>query len=127
MTEPFVGRPLKRVEDGRFVRGQGRYVDDIRPEGALHMAVLRSPYGHARIVSIDVEAARNQPGVEGVFTAQDFADLEPLPVRANIPNAAIAPVPIVASDRVRFVGEIVAVVVAQTRYLAEDAVRAIEV
>jgi aerobic carbon-monoxide dehydrogenase large subunit len=126
MTERFVGQPLKRVEDGRFVRGVGRYVDDIRPDGVLHMAVLRSPYGHARIASIDCEAARQQPGVEAIFTAADFPDLKPLPGRANISNAAIAPIPIVASDRVRFVGEIVAVVVARSRYEAEDALRAIE-
>jgi carbon-monoxide dehydrogenase large subunit len=127
MTERFVGQPLRRVEDGRFTRGQGRYVDDIRPAGLLHMAVLRSPYGHARISRIDIDSARQQTGVEAVFTAVDFPDLKPLPGRANIPNAAIQPIPILARDRVRFVGEIVAVVIAGSRYEAEDAVRAIEV
>jgi carbon-monoxide dehydrogenase large subunit len=72
MTGDHIGRSLRRVEDTRFLTGQGRYVDDIAVPGQLHGVVLRSPHGHAVIEGIDTAAARAMPGVRGVFTAADL-------------------------------------------------------
>ncbi len=82
MTEMNLGAPRRRVEDPTLLRGEGAYVDDIRVEGCLHAAFVRSPHGHARIVSIDVERARAAPGVVGVFTAADIPGRMPPPVLA---------------------------------------------
>ena len=80
MPEPYLGRSLNRLEDERFVRGRGRYVADLAV-AALHGVVVRSPHAHARIASIEVEAARRTPGVAGVFTSADLAadEIGPLP------------------------------------------------
>src|SRR5947209_10401893 len=82
----MVGSPIKRREDPRLITGQATYVDDIKLYGMLHMSVLRSPYGHARINSINTEAARNHPGVVAVYTADDLKG-----VVGNIPVAAPLP------------------------------------
>jgi len=126
---PAVGRDLRRFEDERFVQGRGRYVDDIHPPGSLHAAVLRSPYAHARITGIDTRAAAGLSGVAGVFT---FADLgrcaKPIPVRL-CPDPALEhflQYPL-AREHVRYAGEPVALVVAESRARAEDALAAIEV
>ena len=81
MTEKLLGRSVNRLEDERFVRGRGRYVADLVAPGALHGVVVRSPHAHARIISIDADAARQMPGVAAVLTGQDSAadDLGPLP------------------------------------------------
>ena len=73
-TKNYVGRPLKRVEDPRLIKGIATYVDDLHPAGLLHAAVLRSPYAHARIGRIDTSAARALPGVVAVFTGADVND-----------------------------------------------------
>src|SRR5207249_61550 len=118
----MLGSPIKRREDPRLITGQSTYVDDIKLHGMLHMAVLRSPYGHARINSIDTDAARQLPGVVAVYTAQDLKG-----VVGNIPIAAPLPGPItegigrrgpLAEGKVRFYGDPVAVVIADDRYTA---------
>jgi CO/xanthine dehydrogenase Mo-binding subunit len=120
----WIGKSLKRVEDPRLLTGQGRYVDDIDLPNMLHAAVLRSPHAHARIISIDVSAAAALPGVIAVLTGEDIAQSTgPLPCFANPPVEQRC----VAVGRVRHVGEPVAVAVAESRYLAEDAVDLINV
>ena len=121
----WVGQSIERVEDASLLTGRGRYIDDLGvPPGTLHAAVLRSPHPHAVIRAIDVGAARAAKGVAAVVTAADVTALgSPLlaGVKANIQCWPIA------VERVRYVGEPVAVVVATDRYLAEDALELIEV
>lgn len=126
------GISRRRVEDERFVRGTGRYLEDVTVPGALHGHVLRSPHAHARIVSIGVEAARAMPGVHGVFTAADLrADgINPLPCVAKVATIGpliVPPRPALAEGRVRYVGDAVAFVVADSALQARDAAEAIEV
>ena len=117
----MVGAAVVRKEDPALLTGRGRFVDDIQLPGMVHMAFVRSVHAHARIISIDVADARDMPGVLGVWTA---ADLEGLPNTRSIPGMER---PCLASDAVRFVGEPVAVVVADDRYLAADAAAAVVV
>ena len=126
-------QPVTRVEDQRLLTGHGRYVDDIAPEGALHAHVVRSPIGHGRITLLDVDAARAADGVHMVVTA---ADLDAAGITAGIwgitienrdgTPAADPERPILARDRLRHVGEPVAVVIAETLQQARDAAEAIE-
>jgi CO/xanthine dehydrogenase Mo-binding subunit len=114
---------VRRREDPRLITGAGEFVDDLRVPGSLHAAMLRTPHAHARIRAIDVGAARRAPGVVGVFVASDLgAAGEPMPIYA--PHPAL-PVPCkirpLAAGRVRFVGEPVAVVIADDVYRAHDA------
>src|SRR5713226_2153713 len=121
--------PVRRNEDPRLLRGMGAYVDDIDPPGVLHAAILRSPYGHARIGSLDVSAARAYPGVHAVYTAEDLGDFnQPAPLVVPHPSLTHGRTqrPL-AVNKVCFIGEAVAMVVAQDRYTAEDAVDLIEV
>lgn len=120
----MLGSPIKRREDPRLITGQATYVDDIKIPGMLYMAVLRSPYGHARIKSINTDAARQYPGVKAVYTAADM--------KGAVGNVAVA-VPLgkmgegmgihgpLAEGKVRFYGDPVAVVIAEDRYTARDA------
>ncbi|WP_078874933.1 xanthine dehydrogenase family protein molybdopterin-binding subunit [Streptomyces sp. NRRL F-5053] len=135
---PWIGRALPRVEDERLLRGHGRYVDDIRLPGTLETAFWRSPHAHARITRIETDAARAMPGVRAVWTAADIAGLAPVvneaelrvpePLRRELdPLVRSLPHPLLADGRVRFSGQPVAMVVAESRYLAEDALEAIEV
>ena len=124
-SETWVGRSLPRLEDEALLRGDGRFIDDLDPvPNAHHAAVLRSPFAHARIARLDPGAALELPGVAGVLTGQDVAELS-RPFAAGIDS----PVPhyAAATDVTRYVGEPVAVVVARDRYLAEDALELIEV
>jgi aerobic carbon-monoxide dehydrogenase large subunit len=127
----MVGTSIKRREDPRLITGQATYVDDIKLYGMLYMSVLRSPYGHARIKSINTEAAKKYPGVVAVYTAEDIKG-----VVGNIPVAAPLPGNIsngmgrrgpLAEGKVRFYGDPVAVVIADDRYAARDARDLIEV
>src|SRR4051794_15461146 len=109
----------KRREDGRFITGAGRYTADVRPEGTVHLAFVRSPHAHARIVRIDVAAASSEPGVVSVIAAADLlaAGLRDIPGGFRVPRPDGGPAPItnrpaLAMDRVRFLGEAVAAVVA---------------
>lgn len=125
MTErkPLIGQPVWRVEDLRLLRGKGRFVDDIDRPGQLHAAIFRSPIAHGRIREIDTTEARALPGVHAVFTAEDLGDPLPhIPVRL-FPNPGMEPFrqPVLASGKVRFVGEPIVIVVADTPAIAEDA------
>ena len=124
----LIGKRMKRKEDPRFITGQGRYVEDITLHRMLHAAILRSPYAHARIKSIDTSAARAMPGVVAVYTGQDI-ELPPLPyawqvagVQNNVNTQSI-----IAKEEVHSTGDSVAVVVAETVAQAFDALDAIQV
>ena len=118
-----VGEPIARREDRRFLTGAGRYVDDVHLEGVLHASLFRSSWPHARIRSVDTAVAAAVPGVIGVFTYVDFSDvLQPIRPRiAAMPHFEdFLQLPI-AGDKVRYVGEPIAIVVATDPYIAEDA------
>jgi len=130
-AERYTGASIKRSEDPRILTGAGRYVDDIKLPGMLHAAFARSPMAHARVLSVDVSAARELPGVVAVLTG---AELEEMTVPG--PDALMAlmgwagPTPqftLLATDKVRLVGDPVAVVIAESRYLAEDGCELVEV
>lgn len=123
----YRGESLKRVEDERFLKGQARYVDDLKLTDVLHAAFVRSTYGHARILRIETSVASQMPGVRAVCTAADLPDLRPLPARLAVEEGRLVRATPLASERVRFVGEPLAVVVAETGAQAEDAARAVEV
>ena len=127
--QSYIGAPLRRREDVRFVTGKGQYLDDVRLPGMLHAAILRSPHAHARLRGMDASAALALDGVTAVFTHADMAGLmKPIPMRVfplpGLDNYLQTPL---SADTVRHAGEAVAVVVAESRYLAEDALDAIEV
>jgi len=118
----LVGASPKRKEDGRFVTGQGRYLDDVRVPGLLHVALVRSPHAHARVVSIDHRAARALAGVAAVWTLDDLPELAVANVPPLVPEPKSRPYvhPIMAGQRARHVGEIVAIVIADDPYVAAD-------
>jgi carbon-monoxide dehydrogenase large subunit len=126
---PLIGQPVDRAEDQRFLTGAGTFVDDLKRDGMLHAVVLRSSVAHGRINGIDTSAARASKGVRAVITAAEIGETIPLiPLRlANLPEFAPYLQPVIAKDKVRYVGEPIAVVVAETQALAEDALEAIEV
>lgn len=124
----WFGRPLKRKEDPRLIQGLAHYVDDIQLSGMLHAVIVRSPYAHARIGTIDTAAARRAPGVVAVFTGKDLEGVcGPVPVAAALPELRVPPHFPLATDRVRYVGEAVAVVVGDDRYRARDAADLVDV
>ena len=108
---------LKRKEDARFIRGKGTYLDDIRLPGMLHGAILRSPFAHAKILSIDTSAALAYPGVAAVITAKDLETLG----LAWMPTISYDTQAVLAGDKVRFQGQEVAFVIATDEYTANDA------
>ncbi len=129
-AERYTGASIKRSEDPRILTGAGRYVDDIKLPGMLHAAFVRSPLAHAHVLSVDVSAARALPGVVAAFTG---ADLEAMTVPG--PDALMAlmgwagPTPeftLLATDKVRFMGDPVAIVIAESRYVAEDGCELVE-
>ena len=136
-SNAFIGRPLERIEDLRLLRGRGQYVGDLAPEGAWHAVVLRSSVAHGLIRRIDAAGARAQPGVHAVITAQDIAqdiaqDLAaPIPVipMRQEPTPQLKPYeqPVIAHGKVRYVGEPLALVVAESAAIAEDALDHIDV
>jgi carbon-monoxide dehydrogenase large subunit len=129
MATQLIGAPVKRVEDARMITGAGKYLDDLQLPGMAYVAILRSPHAHARVGRIDTEAAASLPGVIGVFTGKDFEHLAALPCAwqasgtENFVNTARA----LEIDKVMFTGAGVAAVVAESRYIAEDALELIEV
>ena len=132
MTTKLFGTKVPRVEDQRFLRGQGRYVDDLLTDDPrlLHSAVLRSPHAHARIVDIDVSDVLDVEGVVAVWTYDDLtgAMAEPLPLLIPHPTLTHGRTQYaLAKDEVNYVGEAIAFVVAVDRYVAEDAVSRIRV
>jgi carbon-monoxide dehydrogenase large subunit len=124
----LVGSPIERVEDLRFLRGKGEYVDDITRPRLLHAVILRSAVAHGRIVAIDAGAALARPGVHAVITAADIGSVPTIPLRQEQLDA-FRPFeqPVIATGKVRYVGEPLAVVVAESAALAEDAADAIAV
>ena len=124
----FIGSPMERVEDFRFLRGEGQYVDDLSAAGQWHAAIVRSSVAHGRIRAIDPGTALAMRGVKAVFTAADVP--RPIPIIPfRRPNPTIAPYaqPVIAETVVRYVGEPVAVIVAERAELAEDAIAAVSV
>jgi len=125
----LVGASPKRKEDGRFVAGRGRYLDDVRVKGLLHLAVVRSPHAHARVAGVDGAAARACDGVIAVLTLADLPELAAATVPPLVPEPRGRPYvhPVLAGARVRHVGEPVAVVVATSPYAAADGVERVAV
>jgi carbon-monoxide dehydrogenase large subunit len=125
----YVGTSMKRREDPRFIQGQGRYVANVQLPNMAYLAIKRSPYAHAKIKKIDTSKAAKLPGVIAVFTGQDLIDgsVGKLPCGWVVPNCKIPTRWPLTVDKVRHVGDGVACVVAEDRYIAEDAVNLIEV
>ncbi len=128
MEKKFLGQRIKRNEDPRILTGRAKYIADITYHDILHAAFLRSDYPHAKLNSVDVSAAKAIPGVIAVYTAEDLGDLwHPGPVLVPAPHSipgitanSRTQIPIV-KDFVRHQGEVIAMVVAESRYIAEDA------
>ena len=120
----WIGQSIKRVEDPRILSGKGGYIDDLKVPGMAHAAMVSSPHAHARIIRIDTSKAKMVPGVIGVYTGEDLATVvDPCPSFASPP----VPQHAMAMGKVRHVGEVVAAVVAEDRYIAEDAAELVEV
>jgi carbon-monoxide dehydrogenase large subunit len=125
----YIGKSMKRVEDPRFIQGKGRYVANLTLPGMAYLAIKRSPYAHAKINSIDTSAAEALDGVLGVFTGQDLLNdgVGALPCGWQVPNIKIPVQYALQVDKVRHVGDRVAIVVAESPYIAYDALDLIEV
>ena len=127
----FVGQAVRRREDPRLLTGHGRYVDDVVVPGMLHAAFVRSDLARARITRLDVDAARALPGVRAVLTSAELnaqpGSMQPTMFQADPPLSPCAPLRPLADGDVRFVGDPVALVIAQSRYIAEDACELVEV
>ena len=119
----WLGESVKRKEDDRFIRGRGNYVDDIRLPGMLHMAILRSPFAHAKINSIDTSRATELAGVVAVVTGELLAEHK----LAWMPTLSGDTQAVLATDKVRMQGQEVACVIAEDPYIANDALELIEV
>src|ERR671936_2994049 len=128
-TTSVIGARIKRVEDPRLITGAAKYLDDLKLPGMTHAAVLRSPYAHAHIKSIDTSRAAAHPGVVAVYTGKDFGHLNPLPCAWQAGGAEnfVATPRALEIERVTFTGAGVAVVVAETRTAAEDALALIDI
>ena len=124
----YIGSRIKRKEDPRLLRGVGKYVGDIHRVGMVHAAILRSTHAHARISKVDTSQALRLEGVIGVLTAADMPGLKTIPMRTGrIPGLERSQQFPIATTKVRYVGDPVAVVVAASRYIAEDAIELIDV
>jgi aerobic carbon-monoxide dehydrogenase large subunit len=125
-TNRYIGSPVERIEDLRFLRGRGEFVGDLRRDGMLHAAILRSPIAHGRLRGLDATAARAIPGVRAVITSAEIGAAPRIPLRLlPLPGTERFLQPVIAADRVRYVGEPIAVVLADSPALAEDGVGAI--
>jgi carbon-monoxide dehydrogenase large subunit len=126
---PYIGRALERIEDARFLTGRGQYVDDLARPGLLHAAIVRSSIAHGLISRVDTQSARDIAGVHAVITAADIGTTVPsIPLRTEAQPALSRFVqPVIACDKVRYVGEPIALVVADSAALAEDAVAAVQI
>src|SRR5437867_3719331 len=125
-TNRYIGSPVERIEDLRFLRGRGQFVGDLKRESMLHAAVLRSPVAHGLVAGVDARAALSIAGVRAVITAKDIGAVPRIPLRL-LPLSGTGRFlqPVIAADRVRYVGEPVAVVLGDSPALAEDGVGAI--
>ena len=136
-TPSMIGQRIKRIEDPRFITGTGKYTDDIKLFGMLHMTLLRSDRAHAKIKKLDVSEAQKMPGVVAIYTGKDLeGKIPPLPCAAQTPDGNhwlagvklnVPPFTALATDKVAFVGHAIAAVLASDPYLAQDAVDAIKV
>ena len=123
----FIGAPIKRRDDPRLIQGLAHYVDDFNPSGTLHMALVRSPFGHAAIRSVDISKAQEADGVVAIYTHEETKGIGPVPVGGLVPDAKVPEQPILADKKARFAGEPVVAVVAETRYGARDAAELVEI
>jgi len=123
----YVGTSIKRREDPRFLQGQGSYVANLKLPNMAYLFIKRSPYAHARIKSINTAKAKALPGVLGVFTGEDTSDVGMMPSGWNPPGIKVPAQRVLQTDKVRHVGDRVAMVVAETPYIAQDALDLIEV
>src|ERR671931_1810013 len=128
-TTSILGARMKRVEDPRMITGSAKYLDDLTLPSMAYVAILRSPYAHARINGIDTSKAAAHPGVVGVYTGRDFEHLNALPCawQASGADNFVATPRALEIDRVTFTGAGVAAIVAETRTAAEDALALIKV
>ena len=124
MAGSILGSAVRRVEDPELLVGRGSFVDNLRPDGTTHAVFVRSPFAHARITSVDTSEAERSPGVVAVLTGQDVAD-RPVPSFGSANEDLVRTA--LATDKVRFVGEPVALVVAETRAQAVDAAELVDV
>ena len=123
----YIGASVERVEDLRFLRGRGEYIGDVTRPGLWHMVVLRSAIGHGAIRSIDVSRALSMPGVNAVMTGKDLGEPVPrIPFRRPIPSILPYGQPVIATERVRYVGEPIAVLLADSPEIGEDALALID-
>src|SRR5437879_4736228 len=134
MKQFGIGQPVRRVEDRRFITGRGRYLDDLSRQHQAYAFMLRSPHAHARIRAVDTAAALTSPGVLAVYTGEDLArdGLGTIPCLSGVTNrdgspSVMPPHPAIARDRVRHVGDTVAMVVAESSAAARDAAELIAV
>ena len=125
----LIGKAVERVEDLRLLTGRGTFVDDVEKPGMLHAAILRSPIAHGRLLAVDAKAARALLGVHAVFTASDIpVPIPTIPIRlAPFPEFEAFRQPVIGVDRIRYSGEPLAVVVAESRAIAEDALELIDI
>ncbi|MBO0691179.1 MAG: xanthine dehydrogenase family protein molybdopterin-binding subunit, partial [Candidatus Dormibacteraeota bacterium] len=119
--DTWIGHRLRRREDHRLLVGGGRYTADLVPAGALHLAVVRSPVGHGELRALDLAATRDVPGVAGAFTADDLPEAAQPIADGAPPGVEPHPRPVLARGRVRYQGEPVAVIAAESPYAAADA------
>src|SRR5215211_7802092 len=124
----LVGSRVKRREDPRLITGRGTYTDDVQLVRMLHMVIVRSEVAHGRITKVDISAAKEMPGVVAVLTAADVEQYVPsLPAVPATPDMKMPAFPLLQKDRVRHVGDAIAVVIAEERYQAWDGAAAVEV
>src|SRR5246500_800098 len=124
-TNRYIGSPVERIEDPRFLRGRGQFVSDLKRENMLHAAILRSPVAHGLVASLDASAALAIAGIRAVITAKDIGPVPRIPLRLlPLPGTERFLQPVIAAERVRYVGEPVAVVLGDSPALAEDGVGA---
>ncbi len=124
----WIGAPIRRKEDPRLLRGTGVYTHDVSLPGMMHLAAVRSPHAHARVRRIDCAGAKAMPGVRELLTGEDIAGrISPFQLVHSIPDQKAHSYDVLPRDKVHYVGQVVAVVVAEDRYLAEDAADAVQV
>jgi aerobic carbon-monoxide dehydrogenase large subunit len=126
-VERVLGKPIKRREDPRFITGRGTYVDDVKLPGTTVAAFVRSPHAHARIKKIDTAAALKHPGVVAIFTGKDMTGVNSLPCGWLLPGLKVPPHPPLAGDAARYVGDPVAIVIAESQAAAQDAAEKVKV
>src|SRR5262249_14314842 len=124
--ERLFGKAIKRREDPRFITGRGQYVDDVKLPGLTHASFVRSPHAHARIRGVNTAKAKSLPGVIAIYTGDDV-QVGALPCGWMLPDIKVPPRPVLAKGKVRYVGEPVAIVIAESAYEAKDAAEAVQV